>query len=96
MSDVQKAPVTEPRLVCAANKYADGTIIIGVRHWDTFMCDQADAYGKGDLGQPEQGFIDQRGHFYTRVEARRLAEQNGQRIASCGGDENELYSENLY
>lgn len=96
MSKIQKAPVMEPRIVCAANRYKNGIIIIGVRHWDEFMHAQSEAYGLQYAGHPEQGFIDQNCKFYTREEARKLAESNGQRIASCGGDSKELYSENLY
>lgn len=83
------------RIVCAANKWDDGTIIIGVRHWDKFMHKQADAYGISSK-KHEQGFIDQYGVFMTREEALELALKNGQRIRRCGGDSKELYSENLY
>ena len=33
-------PTTRPVIVCAANELADGTLLIGVRHWDTRMRDQ--------------------------------------------------------
>jgi hypothetical protein len=87
----------EPRLVCAANKYEDGTIIIGVRHYDRFMQAQLDNLPRLYKMPPaEQGFIDQFGMFYTRVQALVLAEKNNQIIRHCGGDGNKLFSENLY
>lgn len=90
------------RIVCAANKFPDGSIILGVRHWDRFMCNQANALGiKG--GTEEQGFIDQFGTFYNRVEALELVKENGQHFDSQRNshhdsidDCDELYSEGLY
>jgi len=43
----------------------------------------------------EQGFIDEKGNFYTRKEARKIAEKEGQLLkrASKG---NILFSEDIY
>jgi hypothetical protein len=43
-----------------------------------------------------QGFVDQYGKYYTRAEALVIAMANGQRLKRCGGDETQLFSENLY
>ncbi len=98
------------RVVCAANKLSDGTVILGVRHWDDFMHQALDSILKN---QPEgtdeevnellliqghqQGFIDQFGNFLTRKEAWVIAKENGQVIHQGPGYSGpELYSENLY
>lgn len=89
MSSVQR------RVVCAANRFPDGTIILGSRHWDPLMCEHASAIGlKG--GDEEQGFIDQWRVFMTREEAWQVAVAANQIIRRVGGDEGCLYSENLY
>jgi hypothetical protein len=44
----------------------------------------------------EQGFVDQHGKFYTRDEAWKIAEANGQLFRRFDGDGVDLYSENLY
>jgi hypothetical protein len=44
----------------------------------------------------EQGFIDQYGIFLSRAEALLVARTADQIIRRCGGDEDALYSENLY
>lgn len=83
------------RVVCAANLMADGTIILGARHWDTLMCQHANLLGvKG--GNEEQGFIDQYRVFMTREEAWIVANEAGQIVRRVGGDEGHLFSENLY
>lgn len=86
-------------IVCAANKFKDGVIIIGVRHWDKFMHQQADALEYRDGKKPlehEQGFIDQYGTFYTRDEALELVKKNGQQLKRPYDEYETLYSENLY
>jgi len=70
------------RVVCAANKLSDGTIILGIRHWDQFMHDHLEdrkmsAPEEIDLERlelelirgHEQGFVDQFGTFLTRKES---------------------------
>ncbi|MGL5156029.1 MAG: hypothetical protein ACRC9G_09135 [Aeromonas veronii] len=83
------------RVVCAANRMPDGTLILGARHWDPLMCEHARLLGvKG--GDEVQGFIDQNRQFLTREEAWVVAREAGQIIRRVGGDEGCLYSENLY
>lgn len=90
-----------PRIVCAANRYPDGTMLIGARHWDSHMHKQAELLrecGKNTRQEHDQGFIDQFGTFYTRTAAWKIASYNGQILRRCGGDESNggtLYSENL-
>ena len=82
-------------IVCAANRMPDGTILVGARHWDGLMRDQADKMGfKG--GNEEQGFIDQFGTFHTREEAKKIVESNGQHLKRPTDTYDTLYSENLY
>ncbi|CAB3784431.1 hypothetical protein [Pararobbsia alpina] len=83
------------RIVCAANrKRFTGEVVLGIRHWDAFM------RGLETEGDPvDQGFIDNRGTFFSRVEAWKVAEAAGQIIRRVGGDDTAggtLYSENLY
>lgn len=78
------------RIVCAANKNPDGTIVLGVRHYDWHMRQQ-----KTHL-LAEQGFIDNNGNFLTREQAWIVAMKENQVIRRVGGDEGCLYSENLY
>lgn len=90
-----------PRMVvCAANRWPDGTIILGVRHWDIYMhCAVDGDLGLIDLPAPEEGFIDQCGVFMDRREAWQVAEAAGQIRRRVGGDDKDggtLYSENLY
>lgn len=91
-SDEQVVP---QMIVCAANRNQfTGTIILGVRHWDSFMHRLMTEGGPVD-----QGFIDQRGTFLTRTEAWKVAEAAGQIRRRVGGDSSDggtLYSENLY
>lgn len=89
MSGIQR------RVVCAANRFPDGSIIIGARHWDPLMCDYASAVGLQG-GDEEQGFIDQWRVFMTREEAWEVAVAANQILRRVGGDEGCLYSENLY
>lgn len=84
-------------IVCASHRYACGSIIAGVRHYDNVIRRQAN---KQNLWTPaEQGFLDNRGEFLTRTEAWKVAEAAGQITRRVGGDKADggtLYSENLY
>lgn len=88
------------RIVCAAHRYPDGVIIIGARHGDTHVQHQWSLLEKTGWireGRGEQGFVDQRGNFYNRKEAWKIAKAQGQIIRRVGGDEDgTLFSENLY
>ena len=83
------------RVVCAAIRNSDGDIICGPRHFDQIMRCQI-AKSKGDWGEAEQGFVDQRGEWLTREHALHVALARGQVIRRCGGDDHQLFSENLY
>lgn len=83
------------RIVCAANQFDCGTVILGARHWDDFMHQQADRMGLSDIKCTSQGFINQFGKFLTRKESWVIAERQGQIIRDVGCD-GVLYSENLY
>jgi hypothetical protein len=86
-----------PRIVSAANKFENGPMLVGARHWDQHMHIQANYMSIKGSEPHEQGFIDQYGKFYSRKEAWKIAEQEGQIIRRVGGDSNGvLYSENLY
>jgi hypothetical protein len=89
-----------PWIVCAANRlrFPDhDEIICAPRHFDPIMRAQMAASGnKAAWRTSEQGFVDQRGNFYTREEALKIALANGQRRKRCGGDATRLFSENLY
>ena len=98
-----------PLIVSAANKLSDGTLLIGARHWDELMAQQLRVWLKakgmteedwisrtGRL-EEEQGFIDQRGNFYSRKAAWGVAQTNNQiRFTGPGYEGPDLYSENLY
>lgn len=89
------------RVVCAANKMPDGTVIPGVRHWDTVMHRVADKLQDNPknsslIEREVQGFLDRYGNFLTREEAWKIAFDAGQIIRRCGGDGKKLFSENLY
>ena len=85
------------RIVCAANKFPDGTMILGVRHWDPVMREQARriGYSEKSNGICQQGFLDNRQSFVTREEAWVVAMEAGQIIRRVGGDDDCLYSENI-
>ena len=102
MTDEERDLIQEEtrRVVCAANKTKNGTVLLGARHWDTWMVKQADLQGiRG--GNEEQGFIDQYGNFLTRKEAWVIAKRQNQIMRYVGNQSSEsvddiLWSENLY
>lgn len=90
----------ERRIVCAANRFRDGTLLLGVRHWDTHMTLHAYCYERAGAtladDDPEQGFLDNRGEFVTRAQAWEIAKNAGQIQITDGTKVGQLYSENLY
>ena len=89
--------LSKPIIVAAANRSkVDGILIVGARHFDHCMRGQIKAMGRKHTEFTEQGFIDQHCRFYSREDAFRIASENGQIIRRCDGDENRLFSENLY
>lgn len=87
---------SERIVVCSAlQNLKTGLIICGARHFDKIMHDQIHAIG-GDWDDADQGFIDQHGEFLTRETAYLIAKESGQIIKRVGGDNEKLFSENLY
>ena len=83
-------------IVCAALR-VENRIICGARHYDAIMRAQINAAeGEEFWKHCEQGFIDQRGNFLTREEAKEIADRQGQIRRRCGGDAKRLFSENIY
>ncbi len=106
MPDTTRA---ERRIVCAAIRAADGSVLIGIRHYSADMHAQIEARRDGAKFNHrldhDQGFVDQYGRFLSREEAFALAYENGQithpQACSPGlNDKGEnvmkLYSEGLY
>jgi hypothetical protein len=95
-----EVPITAlpSRIVCAAMLMDDGLIITGVRHYSPDMRAVLDRiYGEGYHKRVvEQGFINARGEFKSRPEARKVAEANGQIWKECSWNKDDLFSENLY
>jgi hypothetical protein len=103
-----KVDRTPRRVVCAAIRAADGSVLLGIRHYSQDMHNQIAARRDGEKFKhrhdQDQGFVDQRGVYMDRVEAFQVAWQAGQifDLAACGRtvtDESEtckLYSEGLY
>lgn len=84
-------------VVCAALRHRDGTVILGLRHFDRFMRLTINRLGGvEEWERAEQGFVDQVGNFLTRSEALVVAREANQIRRRVGGDSNALYSENLY
>ncbi|SRR5258708_940532 len=96
------APVR--RVVCAALRAHDGTILVGIRHYSQDMHEQIahrnDSYRFEHLLDFDQGFVDQYGVYMTREEAYKVASAANQivRPEACGEglDGRKLYSEGLY
>lgn len=92
------------RVVCAALQYGP-MMVVGPRHYDPIMRAHIALY-KASMKHPElseqrwpmalQGFVDQWGTFMTREEALEVARAAGQIMRRVGGDETQLFSENLY
>lgn len=83
-------------IVCAAHK-KENRIITGARHYDSIICQQIElTEGYDWWAGAEQGFIDQNGNFLTREDALKIAMENNQIRRRCGGDDGQLFSENLY
>lgn len=83
----------EERIVCAANRKSfTGEIVLGLRHYDSFMRQQ------DTEGDPvDQGFMTNKGRFVDRQEGWSIACKNKQIVRRVGGDEAKggtLYSEN--
>lgn len=94
-----------PRIICAALRARDGTLLLGLRHYSrdmTRQMEQRDDGGKfvSRTGE-DQGFADQFGRYYTRREAWVIAQRTNQILHpdNAGRDLNGaplLHSECLY
>lgn len=99
--------MNQPFIVSAATiyHYQNGSeMICSPRHYDKTVHPLLDriseSYGHSHFSE-EQGFVDQFGKFYNRIDAWTIAETNGQIIRRVGGDvtsagTGRLFSENLY
>lgn len=90
----------KPWIVCAAIKN-ENVIVCGARHFDKIMHMQIEILHCTGWDIPkkwEQGFIDQWGKFYNRVEAMQIVKESGQpfNVERNSGSGDELYSEGLY
>lgn len=96
--------LSPPRIVCAAIKFqrrGKTMVIASPRHMDMIcryiLAELKTGVRKRD--EIEEGFIDQHGTYYTRLDAWEIAERNGQIARRVGGDGRGgygLFSENLY
>ena len=68
---------SETRIVCAAIRAANGQILVGIRHYSVDMYSQIMVRNDGEnfinLSGNDQGFVDQRGNYYTRKQAWKIA-----------------------
>lgn len=93
----QGHPVVAERIVCAANMFEDGTIVLGVRHGCEIMLKSAKAMGKANLLHTKQGFYTNWQRFVSREEAMKIACEQGQLLRPEGTHNPDvLYSECLY
>lgn len=90
--------LSPPRIVCAAIQRKDTkAVIIGARHYDPWMIAAIKTRQEhGEWRGAEQGFIDQHGNFYTREEAWKIADANGQIFRDRDWVTGSLHSEHLY
>lgn len=92
------------RVVAAAIRAADGSVLIGIRHYSRDMHEQIaqrkDGYKFTHRNDHDQGFVDQYGVYMDREEAYRVALAADQIVYPhfCGHgiDGPKLYSEGLY
>lgn len=87
------------RVICAAVKYACGTMLVGPRHFDMVMLDQYRLmFERGKAPSEDvstQGFIDQFGIFMDRTEALAIAVAANQ-VRNKTNPTDRLFSEDLY
>lgn len=100
---------TPRRVVCAAIRAVDGSLLLGIRHYSEDMHRQIEQRLDGDKFKhrldDDQGFVDQHGRFMDRFEAYRTAARAAQILypEKCGEGIDDhglllpkLYSEGLY
>lgn len=88
------------RVVCAAIRAADGSLLLGIRHYSPDMHEQlskrVDRENFLHRNGSDQGFVDQHGVYMTRREAFDVAMKANQIIRPEACLRDELYSEGLY
>jgi hypothetical protein len=99
------------RIVCAAIRLHDGTVLLGARHYDGLMVEafrlwnvaqSSDIEFRKDYARSlrallaEEGFVDQRGAFYDRKAALEIAQAAGQLRWPKPHPEDGLNSTDLY
>lgn len=90
-------PIVPERIVCAANVFKDGTIVLGVRHSCEIMLATAKKMGYANLLNAKQGFYTNWQRFVTREEAMVIAREQDQLFRPEGTHNPDvLYSECLY
>lgn len=95
--EIQGCMVPEDqRVVCAACRWPDGHMILGIRHFSPDMRISAKLQGYDPSESREQGFVDQWGNYLTRQEAFTIALRNGQYRPYEPYAIGTLYSEDLY
>lgn len=84
------------RVVSAAMRdTTDDLIVASPRHFDSICHPIVEALERQGHNW-EQGFIDQKGRFLTREQAYEVAMLADQVLRRVGGDEEKLFSENIY
>ena len=81
------------KLVCAAQKLEDETIILSVRHFDMICGSLLDKLNIPSDEKIEQGFITSHGRFLERKDAKIFAIKNGQ---VSDNNDDLIFSEDLY
>ena len=86
------------RVVCAANKMADGTVVMGIRHCCPLMHLNfiRMGYDIDDIAESDSGFVDNYGRYLTRQEAYEIAKEKDQYKPWGHHTPGVLYSEDLY
>lgn len=92
-------PTFDLRIVCAAIFYpGEDIVVLGVRHYDRHMQEQIARFGL--IGKATiQGFVDNNGRFWNRMQSWDIAKEAQQIARSVSGETINgglLYSEHLY
>ena len=85
-------------IVCAALRDREsGLVVCGPRHYDEIMTRLMSAsIETARWDDPEMGFVDADGEFYSRAEAWEIAKEHGQIIHPSPSDSGSLQSTHLY
>jgi hypothetical protein len=85
------------RVVCAAVRYPDGSMLVGPRHFDAVMLQQYRSLGLNfQESEAQAGFLDQNGVFMDRKEAMLVALAARQIGPGSTEQSDRLFSEDLY